>query len=214
MPTRTAAPPATGAAASTRHRSARIDLCAHRRRVRRRARVVSSGRTVPSAAAISAIAARSASLACSSLPRSRCASATLLARPSAKRLYASTSPGAFASSSATASRRCWSPCSPQLLGRVVARAVELRLGRDDLVQQLALTVVLPRFHVGLRDRVRLAERPASLRRHDDHARGGRALYDEVPFLGREVGLACHASSSRSSGRMHQFSTVTSVPMGV
>ena len=42
----------------------------------------------------------------------------------------------------------------ELLSRVVARVIVLGLRRDDLVEQLALPVVLPRFDVRLRHRGR------------------------------------------------------------
>ena len=70
--------------ASYRDARARVARCARRRQADRRG--VGQAPATPSAVAISAIAARSASLAPSSLPRSRWASATLFASPSVKRL--------------------------------------------------------------------------------------------------------------------------------
>ena len=49
-------------------------------------------------------------------------------------------------------------------------AVELGLGGGDLVEQLALAVLLAGIDVRLADRERLAERPAPLSRGHDQAR--------------------------------------------
>src|SRR5262249_37994439 len=62
-------------------------------------------------------------------------------------------------------RRLAQPCDPvalQRLGRAVLVPVDLRLLRDDLVQQLALSVLLAGLRVGLGERKALAEAPAAL----------------------------------------------------
>src|SRR5438128_11775789 len=79
----------------------------------------------------------------------------------------------------------------QLLEGVVASAVELGPARDDLVEQLALAVLLARLGVRLRNRKRLAEGSPTLSREHDHAGGRRSLHNGFPFLGTEVGLARH-----------------------
>src|SRR4029453_13658477 len=86
------------------------------------------------------------------------------------------------------------PGLPELLGRVVARVVALRPRRDDLVQELAVTVLLARLDVRLPDRERLAEGSAALGGGDDDAGARRPLEYEVPLLLREVGLARHGLS--------------------
>src|SRR5207247_9852408 len=67
---------------------------------------------------------------------------------------------------------------PQLLDRVVARVVDLGLRRDDLVEQLALAVLLARLDVRLGDRERLAARSSALGGDDDHARARGSLQPE------------------------------------
>src|SRR5437660_5384569 len=92
-------------------------------------------------------------------------------------------------------------CVPQMLqsvlleflNRVVARVVELGLGRDNLVEQLALAVLLARLNVRLRYRERLADRASALGREDDHAGARRSLEHEVPLLRCEVSLSRHRS---------------------
>ena len=79
----------------------------------------------------------------------------------------------------------------QLVDRVVARVVELRFRGNDLVEQLALTVLLARLHVRLRHRDGFAERPAALGRDDYHAGAGRTLEHECPFLVCEVSSSSH-----------------------
>ncbi len=54
----------------------------------------------------------------------------------------------------------------EFLNRVVARVVELGLGRDNLVEQLALAVLLARLNVRLRYRERLADRASALGRDE------------------------------------------------
>jgi hypothetical protein len=67
---------------------------------------------------------------------------------------------------------------------VVARVVDLRLGRDDLIQQFTLAVLLAGFDVRLSDRERLADRAAASRGDDDPARARRAFEHRLPlFLG-------------------------------
>src|SRR6185312_820462 len=51
----------------------------------------------------------------------------------------------------------------QICVRAVAVPVELRLRRDDLVEQLAVSVLLARVGVRMRERDRLAERASALR---------------------------------------------------
>src|SRR5882762_8078564 len=68
-------------------------------------------------------------------------------------------------------------CVPQMLQtvlleflkRVVARAVELGLRRDNLVEQLALAVLLARLDVCPGYRERLPDRASALGGDDDHA---------------------------------------------
>src|SRR2546423_54390 len=74
----------------------------------------------------------------------------------------------------------------ELLGRAVARVVDVRLRRDDLVKQLAGAVVLARLGVGLGHRDRLAEGAAALRGDDDQARARGALQHDLPILRGEV----------------------------
>src|SRR6266516_7063857 len=84
------------------------------------------------------------------------------------------------------------PVLLELLDRVVARVVALRLGRDDLVQELALAVLPARLDVNLLHRNRrLAEATAALRGEDDHAGARRSLQDELPLLLSEVGSPRH-----------------------
>src|SRR5262249_34861364 len=79
----------------------------------------------------------------------------------------------------------------ELLVRVVARVPALRLRRDDLVEQLAVAVLLPRLGVRLPDRESLAERPSALCADHDQAGAGRPFQDLLPLVLGEVGLARH-----------------------
>src|SRR4029079_7171931 len=79
----------------------------------------------------------------------------------------------------------------QQLGRAVAVSVVLGLRGDELVEQLALAVLLSRLLVGLRDRERLAEAAAALGREHDHPGRHGPLRDELPLLLAEVGLRRH-----------------------
>jgi hypothetical protein len=79
----------------------------------------------------------------------------------------------------------------QLLGGVVARVVDLRLGRDDLVEQLAGAVLLARLGICLPDRERLPEGPALRGRDDDDPGARRSLEHRIPLLLGEVGLSGH-----------------------
>src|SRR5262245_34043710 len=82
------------------------------------------------------------------------------------------------------------------LRRAVAVAVELRLGGDDLVEQLALAVLLPRLGVRLGQGEALAEAPAALGGEDEHARDRRRLQDRLPLLLGECALPRHLASLR------------------
>src|SRR5215204_5066468 len=93
----------------------------------------------------------------------------------------------------------------ELLGRAVAGAIHLRLGRDQLVQELALAVLLARLRVRLRHREGLPERAAALGSDHDHSRARRSLEDELPFLRREVSLSRHR---HSFGRLFLFRWAT------
>src|SRR5215207_7931521 len=93
----------------------------------------------------------------------------------------------------------------ELLGRAVAGAIHLRLGRDQLVQELALAVLLARLRVRLRHREGLPERAAALGSDHDHSRARRSLEDELPFLRREVSLSRHRCSF---GRLFSFGWAT------
>src|SRR5215203_2977956 len=93
----------------------------------------------------------------------------------------------------------------ELLGRAVAGAIHLRLGRDQLVQELALAVLLARLRVRLRHREGLPERAAALGSDHDHSRARRSLEDELPFLRREVSLSRHR---HSFGRLFSFRWAT------
>src|SRR5262249_22190635 len=80
----------------------------------------------------------------------------------------------------------------ELLGRLEALVIDLRLLRGDLVEQLALAVLLPSLRVDLRDRDRLADTAPALCA-DHHETGARrTLQNLLPLLGGEVGFASHA----------------------
>src|SRR5207302_11449652 len=79
----------------------------------------------------------------------------------------------------------------ELVRRAVPGVVDLGLGCDDGIEELALTMLRPGLGVGPRHRDRLAKGAAPLRRDHDQARARRALEDELPLLRREVGLCGH-----------------------
>src|SRR5437764_10542914 len=90
-------------------------------------------------------------------------------------------------------------CVPQMLqtvlleflNRVVARVVELGLRRDNLVEQLALPVLLARLDVRLCNRDRLPDGASALCGDHDHAGARRSLEHEAPLLLCEVSLSRH-----------------------
>jgi translation initiation factor IF-1 len=88
----------------------------------------------------------------------------------------------------------------QLLGGVVAAAVELRLGGGERVEQFALAVFLSSLRVGLRHPEGLPERPAALGHDHDHARRRGTLQNLLPLLVGEVRLSGHTSSFAWAGR--------------
>jgi hypothetical protein len=63
----------------------------------------------------------------------------------------------------------------ELIRRAIPGVIDLGLRRHDLVQQLALAVVLARFGIRLGHRDRLPKRSAPLRRDDDDAGARRSL---------------------------------------
>src|SRR6266571_8605178 len=91
----------------------------------------------------------------------------------------------------------------ELLNRVVARVVELGLRRDNLVEQLALAVLLARLDVRPCYRERLPDRPAALGGEDEHAGARRSLEHEVPLLLCEVSLPRHRLLLCTVGRSYR-----------
>src|SRR6266566_3445525 len=91
----------------------------------------------------------------------------------------------------------------ELRDRVVARVVELGLGGDNLVAQLALAVLLARLDVRLGYRERLADRASALGGDDDHAGARRSLEHEVPLLLCEVSLSRHRLLLCAVGRIRR-----------
>src|SRR5260370_42042189 len=79
----------------------------------------------------------------------------------------------------------------ELVDRVVARVVDLGLGGDDLVEQLAVAVVLAGLDIRPGDRKRLADRAPARGGDHDHASAGRSLEHELPLLLREVSPTRH-----------------------
>src|SRR5712691_13157049 len=98
----------------------------------------------------------------------------------------------------------------ELPGRVISRVVHLGLRRHDLVEKLALSMLLARLHVGLRDGDRLPEGSPALRRDDDHAGAWRTLEHEPPLLRREIGLSSHATILSPVATTTQLRTVAPV----
>src|SRR4051794_17590926 len=83
---------------------------------------------------------------------------------------------------------------------VEATVIALGLGGDDLIDQLALAVLLARLAVCLGHRERLAHHPAVVGHRDDHARHRWPREHLVPLRLGEVCLGRHRSpSSQSSG---------------
>src|SRR6266567_8312478 len=95
----------------------------------------------------------------------------------------------------------------ELLGRVISRVVHLGLRRHDLVEKLALSMLLARLHVGPRDGDRLPESSPALRRDDDHAGAWRTLEHEPPLVRREIGLSSHATVLSPVATTTQLRTV-------
>src|SRR5438477_11275822 len=92
----------------------------------------------------------------------------------------------------------------ELRDRVVACVIELGLRLDNLVEQLALAVLLARLDVGLRYRERLADRASALGGDDDHAGARRPLEHELPLLRCEVSLSRHRLLLCTVGRIRRF----------
>src|SRR6478672_10074130 len=84
---------------------------------------------------------------------------------------------------------------PELLRSSVARAHQLRLRRHDLVQELALAVLLAGLRIRLRHRPRLAPGTTALRREHDQARARRSCKHGLPPLVAERGLRRHGVPS-------------------
>src|SRR5439155_25589111 len=96
----------------------------------------------------------------------------------------------------------------QLLWSGVAGVIELGLRGNDLVEQFALAVMAPSLDVGLAQCEGFAEGSAALGGNNHHACARRALQDQLPLLGAEVGLPGHGvllSSSHSVALEHDHS---------
>src|SRR5512132_800449 len=90
----------------------------------------------------------------------------------------------------------------ELLWGAGAGAIHFGLGRDDLVEEPALAVLLPRLGVGLRHREGLADGAAAVRQDHDQPRARRPLQDRLPLLLREISLAGHGPAvSRNSAKI-------------
>jgi len=79
----------------------------------------------------------------------------------------------------------------QLLGRVEASMIDVRSRRNELVEQLAVAMLLARLGVLLSHRQRLAERSSPLRRDHKHRCARRTLLDELPLVRFESCLGGH-----------------------
>src|ERR1051325_11644511 len=79
----------------------------------------------------------------------------------------------------------------QLLLRAIASPLELRLDRDDLVEQLALALLLPGFGVGLCEGKRLAKAASVLGGEDEQPGQRRRLQQRPPLLVGERALSGH-----------------------
>src|SRR6266581_7984932 len=91
----------------------------------------------------------------------------------------------------------------ELRDRVIARVVELGLRRDNLVEQLALAVLLARLDVRPCYCERLPDSAPALGGDDDHAGARRSLEHEVPLLLCEVSLPRHRLLLCTVGRSYR-----------
>src|SRR3954451_11095696 len=80
---------------------------------------------------------------------------------------------------------------PELLVGPVAGVVNLGLGPDELIQQLACAVLPASLGVGLGHRERLAERASTLGGEDGQAGQRRSLAHGLPVFRGEVCLGRH-----------------------
>ena len=98
------------------------------------------------------------------------------------------------------------PVLLELFGGVRVVVVTLGFCRHDVVEKLAVAVLLAGFDIGLGHGDRLAKGTPALGGHHDHSRAGRRFEDQLPFLGCEVCLRCHHRSpiapTASSVRWH------------
>src|SRR3984957_10435796 len=85
---------------------------------------------------------------------------------------------------------------------------------NDLIEKLALAVLLARLHVGLCHGDGFAEGAAVLGRDHDHARTRWRFEDELPLLSREISFRGHRSSPISAaGSSPMFPTPQSLVTG-